>query len=87
MDYASHSFDSLGLNGRKDHIKGQHYLDCYSCVFNVLIRRERNQRAFKDSERHMVDLKLTFLRTIMEWMAAVSSHSFPSILAFIDDCM
>jgi hypothetical protein len=43
--------------------------------------------AFEDSERHTVDLKLTFLRTLMEWMVAVSSQSFPSILAFIDDCM
>ena len=32
-----------------------------------LIWRERNQRAFEDIERHTMDLKLSFIRTLMEW--------------------
>jgi hypothetical protein len=52
-----------------------------------LIWCERNQRAFEDIERHTVDLKLIFIRTLMDWMAAGSSQAYPSILSFIDDCL
>uniref|UniRef100_A0A2N9GGF5 Uncharacterized protein n=1 Tax=Fagus sylvatica TaxID=28930 RepID=A0A2N9GGF5_FAGSY len=48
---------------------------------------KRNQWAFEDSERHSVELKLILLRTLMEWIAAGSSHSFPSVFAFIDGCI
>uniref|UniRef100_A0A2N9FS98 Reverse transcriptase zinc-binding domain-containing protein n=1 Tax=Fagus sylvatica TaxID=28930 RepID=A0A2N9FS98_FAGSY len=57
-----------------------------SCLM-WLLWRERNQRAFEDSERHSAELKLTLLRTLMEWIAAVSRLSFPSVFAFIDDCV
>jgi hypothetical protein len=57
-----------------------------SCLM-WLIWRERNQRAFEDIERHTVDLKMSFIQTLMEWMAALSSQAFPSIITFIDDCM
>jgi hypothetical protein len=56
-----------------------------SCLM-WLLWQERNQRAFKDSERHSAELKLILLRTLIEWIAAVSSHSFPSVFAFIDGC-
>ena len=52
-----------------------------------LLWRERNQRAFKDAERHSADLKLILIRTLMEWTAAISSQSFPSVFAFIDGCI
>ena len=57
-----------------------------SCLM-WLLWRERNQQAFEDSEWHTVELKLILLRTLMELLAAVSRLSFPSVLAFIDDCM
>jgi hypothetical protein len=57
-----------------------------SCLM-WLLWRERNQRAFKDAERHSADLKLILIRTLMEWTAAVSSRSFPSVFAFIDGCV
>ena len=57
-----------------------------SCLM-WLLWRERNQRAFEDSERHSAELKLILLRTLMEWIAAVSRLSFPSVFAFIDDCL
>jgi hypothetical protein len=49
--------------------------------------RERNRRAFEDIERQTVELKLIFIRNLMEWMAAGSSQVYPSILSFIDDCL
>jgi hypothetical protein len=52
-----------------------------------LIWRERNCRAFEDSERHSMDLKLALLHTLLKWMAAVSSHSSLSILDFIYGCL
>uniref|UniRef100_A0A2N9HSR5 Reverse transcriptase domain-containing protein n=1 Tax=Fagus sylvatica TaxID=28930 RepID=A0A2N9HSR5_FAGSY len=57
-----------------------------SCLM-WLLWRERNQRAFEDAERHSADLKLILIRTLMEWTAAISSQSFPSVFAFIDGCM
>ncbi len=51
-----------------------------------LIWRERYQRAFENMERHTVDLKLSFIRTLMEWMAVLSSQPSPSIFTFIDEC-
>jgi hypothetical protein len=57
-----------------------------SCLM-WLLWRERNQRAFEDAERHSADLKLLLIRTLMEWTAAVSSQSFPSVFAFIDGCV
>ncbi len=66
----------------------------HNTIWNVIpgclmwmIWREQNQRAFEDIERHAVDLKLIFIRTLMEWMAAGSSQVYPSILSFIDDCL
>jgi hypothetical protein len=52
-----------------------------SCLM-WLLWRERNQQAFEDAERHSADLKLILIRTLMEWTAAVSSQSFPSVFAF-----
>jgi hypothetical protein len=57
-----------------------------SCLM-WLLWRERNQRAFEDAERHSADLKLLIIRTLMEWTAAVTSCSFPSVFAFIDGCV
>ena len=57
-----------------------------SCLM-WLIWRERNRRAFEDSERHFMELKLTFLHTIVEWMAAMSSQPALSLLHFIDGCL
>ena len=57
-----------------------------SCLM-WLLWRERNRSAFEDSERHSMDLKLTFLHTIVEWMAAVNSQPTVSILHFIDGCV
>ena len=52
-----------------------------------LIWHERNQRAFEDIERHTVELKLIFIWTLMDWMAAGSSQVYPSIISFIDMCL
>uniref|UniRef100_A0A2N9IDN0 Reverse transcriptase domain-containing protein n=1 Tax=Fagus sylvatica TaxID=28930 RepID=A0A2N9IDN0_FAGSY len=57
-----------------------------SCLM-WLLWRERNQRAFEDSERHSADLKLILIRTLMEWTDAASRLSFPSVFAFIDGCV
>jgi hypothetical protein len=57
-----------------------------SCLM-WLLWRERNQKAFEDAERHSADLKLLIIRTLMEWTAAVTSCSFPSVFAFIDGCV
>uniref|UniRef100_A0A2N9GUN7 Reverse transcriptase domain-containing protein n=1 Tax=Fagus sylvatica TaxID=28930 RepID=A0A2N9GUN7_FAGSY len=57
-----------------------------SCLM-WLIWRERNMRAFEDSERHSMELKLTFLHTMVEWMAAMSSQPALSMLHFIDGCL
>ena len=47
---------------------------------------ERNRRAFEDSERTIVELKLLLLKALYDWMAALLSHLFSSVLDFIDIC-
>ena len=42
--------------------------------------------AFEDSKRNTEDLKMILLRALYDWMAALSSHSFSSVLDFIDTC-
>jgi hypothetical protein len=56
-----------------------------SCLM-WLIWRERNLRAFEDTERHSTELKLILLHTLFEWMAAIISHPSLSLLDFIDGC-
>ena len=48
--------------------------------------RERNSRCFEDKERSISDLKLFFLRTLMDWLAALRNQSFSSFLDFLDSC-
>ena len=87
MDYASYGTESLGLlEETRSHKRSKNYLECHSRLFNVAYWRERYQRAFENMERHTVDLKLSFIRTLMEWMAVLSSQPSPSIFTFIDEC-
>jgi len=41
-------------------------------------------KEFEDIERSMMVVKQTFLKSLYEWMVLLSSHSFSSILDFID---
>ena len=49
-----------------------------------MLWRERNRRAFEDSKRSSMELKMILLWTICDWMDALSGHSFSSILDFVD---
>ena len=46
--------------------------------------RERNSRRFEDKERSISDLKLFFIRTLMDWLVALQNQSFLSFLDFLD---
>ena len=50
------------------------------------IRRERNSRIFEDTESSMHDLKLFFIRTILNWLSANRNLSLFSIIDLIDLC-
>ena len=47
-----------------------------------MLWKERNRRAFKDSKRSSVELKLIFLWATCDWMDALSGHSLSSVLDF-----
>ena len=49
------------------------------------IWKERNNRCFEDSERAMPDLKLLFLRTLLDWFSVWRNHPL-SILDLLDFC-
>ena len=51
-----------------------------------MLWRERNRTAFEDSEKSSLEPKMIFLRVLCDWMDALSGHSFPSILDFVDSC-
>ena len=48
--------------------------------------RERNNQISKDLEMTLLDLKLLFFRTLIDWMSAVGSHSLFWICDLIDVC-
>ena len=49
------------------------------------IWKERNSRCFEDIERAMPDLKLFFIRTLLDWFSVWKNHPF-SILDLLDFC-
>ena len=61
-------------------------VDCSPLLIEVSLERERNSRCFKDKERSILDLKLFFFRTLMDWLAALQNQSFLSFLDFLDSC-
>ena len=50
------------------------------------IWRERNNRHFEDLERSIADLKLFFLKTLLDWVTVFGFRSFSSIHGFMDFC-
>ena len=48
--------------------------------------KERNSRCFEDIERSILDLKLFFFRTLLDWLFALQKQSFPSFIDFLDSC-
>ena len=48
--------------------------------------RERNSRCFEDIERSILDLKLFFFRTLLDWLFALQKKPFPSFIDFLDSC-
>jgi hypothetical protein len=48
--------------------------------------RERNARLFDDSECHILELKLFFFHTLLDWVVGSGVVSIHSILELIDLC-
>uniref|UniRef100_A0A2N9EFL4 Reverse transcriptase domain-containing protein n=1 Tax=Fagus sylvatica TaxID=28930 RepID=A0A2N9EFL4_FAGSY len=48
--------------------------------------QERNARTFEDCELSVVDLKLHFYRSLLEWMSATGLFKISNMLDFIDYC-
>ena len=48
---------------------------------------ERNARSFEGEERNLLEIKGTFLRTLIEWSNASGMMSFSSMLDFLDFCI
>ena len=63
--------------------------DIWMVVPHCLMRciwKERNSRCFEDNKRSMLDLKLLFFRTLMDWFSVWRNHHFSSFLDFLDLC-
>ena len=50
------------------------------------IWRERNNRHFEDLERSVSDLKLFFLKTLLDWVTMLGFRSFSPVHDFMDFC-
>ena len=50
------------------------------------IQRERDNRSFEDTERTMPDLKLFFLRILLDQVSVIHSHSLCSVIDLLDSC-
>ena len=53
-----------------------------SCVFWCLWR-ERNSRSFEGKENNLIEIKLIFIRTLMEWSKAAGATHCTTVLDFI----
>jgi hypothetical protein len=49
--------------------------------------RERNARRFEGNENSLSDLKLSFLKTMFEWLNASGLFSFGSLADMLDSCV
>ena len=56
------------------------------CVFWCLWW-ERNSRSFEGTERNLLEIKGTVLRTIMDWAKTSGVLSFSFVLDFLDSCI
>ena len=50
------------------------------------IWQKRNNRSFEDSEGTIPDLKLFFVKTLLDWLSVIGSHSLFSVHALMDAC-
>jgi hypothetical protein len=50
------------------------------------IWKERNARLFEGSEKSVIELKLQFMRSLAEWMAAFGSFGSSNLIDFLDIC-
>lgn len=64
----------------------QRYMGGHSSFYYVDNWKEQNRRTFEGTEGSLPELKLVFLRLLNAWMAALISHSFSSLEAFLDLC-
>ena len=55
------------------------------CLMGCLWRK-RNSRCYEDIERSILDLKLFFFRTLVDWLFALQKQSFSSFIDFLDSC-
>ena len=65
--------------------KWVYMVDC-SPLLIVVSLEERNSKCFENKERSILELKLFFFRTLMDWLAALRNQSFFSFLDFLDSC-
>jgi hypothetical protein len=61
-------------------------LEGYSSLHNVVFWRERNARTFEDCELSVVELKLQFYRSLLDWMSATGLFRLSNMLDLIDYC-
>ena len=53
---------------------------------NVVTLEGKKYRCFEDIESSILDLKLFFFRTLLDWLFALQNKSFPSFFDFLDSC-
>ena len=67
------------------HRNGHVWLIVPHCLMWCLWR-EKNSRCFENNERSILDLKLFFFKTLLDWLATLRNQSFSSFLDFLDSC-
>ena len=50
------------------------------------IWKEMNSKSFEDTERSMLDLKLFFFRTLLDWLSTMKNLSLFSVVDLLDLC-
>ena len=81
------------IDQKKKKKRGTYSTLGYGAIWNAillclmwLLWRERNRRAFEDTEHHTVELKMILIWALHDWMTALLGHSYQPVLDFIDSC-
>ena len=87
LGYAENSGGAVGLLAKKVWEASEFcYLDGCAPLFNVVHLEGEDNWHFEDLERSVADLKLFFLKTLLDWVTVLGFCSFSSVHDFMDFC-
>ena len=86
FSYANTKSFCRSLKNSYTNLERKKFIRIKLLVIYIYIYRERNNRHFEDLERSVANLKLFFLKTLLDWVTVFGFCSFSSVHGFMDFC-